>query len=45
MREKRNAHKIVFEKSKRKRPLGKYRHRWKDNIQMYLKEIICQDVE
>jgi hypothetical protein len=38
MREKRNAQKILVGKLKRKRPLGIPRHRWKDNIEMDLKQ-------
>jgi hypothetical protein len=37
MREKRNAYKILVGKPERKRPLGRPRHRWEDNIKMDLK--------
>jgi hypothetical protein len=34
----RNAHKILVGKPERKRTLGIARHRWKDNIEVELKE-------
>jgi hypothetical protein len=37
--EKRNAYKILVEKSDGKRPLGRVRRRWVDNIKMDLREI------
>jgi len=39
MEEMRNAYKILVRKSEGKRPLGRPRHRWKDNIIMDLREI------
>jgi hypothetical protein len=35
----RNAYKISVRKPEEKRPLGRPRHRWEDNIIMGLKEI------
>jgi type IV secretory pathway TrbF-like protein len=35
----RNEYKILVGKPEEKRPLGKSRHRWKDNIKSYLLEI------
>jgi hypothetical protein len=35
----RNAYKILVGKPEGKRPLGKSRRRWEDNIKMYLREI------
>jgi hypothetical protein len=35
----RNLYKIVVGKPRRKRPLGRPRHRWEDNIGMDLREI------
>jgi hypothetical protein len=35
--EKRNAHVVLVRKPEGKRPLGRPRHRWKNNIKMYLK--------
>jgi hypothetical protein len=37
--EKRNAYRILVEKSEGMRPLERPRHRWVDNIKMYLIEI------
>jgi hypothetical protein len=39
MEQMRNAYKILVGKAKRERPLGKPRHRWKDNS-MNLREIV-----
>jgi hypothetical protein len=36
MGEMRNAYKILVVKPEEKRPLGRPRYRWKDNIKMYL---------
>jgi hypothetical protein len=37
--EKRNAYRILAGKPERKRPLGRPRRRWEDNIRMDLREI------
>jgi hypothetical protein len=39
MGEKRNAYRILVRKSECKRPLGRPRRRWVDNIKMDLREI------
>jgi hypothetical protein len=39
MREKRNAYRILVGKTERKRPLGRTRRRWVDNIKMDLRVI------
>jgi hypothetical protein len=39
MREKRNAYRILVGKSEGKRPLGRQRRRWVDNIKMDLRGI------
>ena len=38
MGEGRGAHRILVGKPEGKRPLGRARHRWEDNIKMYLRE-------
>jgi hypothetical protein len=40
----RNKYKISVGKPEGKRPLGRSRHRWEDNIKMDLKEIGWKDV-
>jgi hypothetical protein len=39
MRTKKTAYRILVGKTERKRPLGRKRHRWVDNIEMDLIEI------
>jgi hypothetical protein len=39
MEEKRNVYRILVGKTERKRPLGRPRRRWMDNIKMVLREI------
>jgi hypothetical protein len=43
-REKRNAYRLLVEKPDGKRPLGKPRRRWVDNIRMDLGEVEWGDV-
>jgi hypothetical protein len=38
MGKKRNAYRILLRKPEGKRPLGRPRHRWEDNIRMDLRE-------
>jgi hypothetical protein len=45
MGEKRNAYKILVGKPEGKRPLGRPRRRWVDNIKMDLREIGCDDMD
>jgi hypothetical protein len=45
MREKRNAYRLLVEKPEGKRPLGRPRRRWVDNIMMDLLEVGCGDVD
>jgi hypothetical protein len=43
--EKTNAYRILVEKTERKRPLGRPKRRWVDNIKMDLREIGCYDID
>jgi hypothetical protein len=43
--EKRNAYRILVGKPEGKRPLGRPRRRWVDNIRMDLRKIGCDDVD
>jgi len=45
MGEMRNAYKILVGKPEGKRPLGRHRHRWEDNIRMGLREIGSEGVD
>jgi hypothetical protein len=45
MGEKRNAYRLLVGKPEGKRPLGRPRRRWMDNIRMDLGEVGCGDVD
>ena len=45
MEQSRNAYTVLVEKPEGKRPLGRPRHRWEDNIKMDLKEVGCDPGE
>jgi hypothetical protein len=45
MGEKRNAYRLLMAKPEGKRPLGRPRRRWVDNIRMDLGEVGCGDVD
>jgi hypothetical protein len=45
MGEKRNAYRLLVEKSEGRRPLGRPRRRWLDNIRMELVEVGWGDVD
>jgi hypothetical protein len=45
MGEKRNAYRLLVGKPEGKRPLGRPRRRWVDNIRMDLGEVGCYDVD
>ena len=41
----RHAYRVLVGKSEGKRPLGRPRRRWEDNIKMYLREMGCDPGE
>jgi hypothetical protein len=41
MRKRRDIYRILVGKPEGKRPFGRTRHRWEDNIKMYLQEVGC----
>ena len=45
MEQSRNAYRVLVGKPEGKRPLGRPRHRWEDNIKMVLKEVGCDPGE
>jgi hypothetical protein len=44
MGEIRNSYRVLVGNPEGKRPLGRTRHRWEDNITMNLKGIVCKGV-
>ena len=45
MEQSRNAYRVLVGKPEGKRPLGRPRRRWKDNIKMDLREVGCHPGE
>jgi hypothetical protein len=45
MGEERGAYRVLVGKPEGKRPLGRPRRRWVDNIRMHLQEVGCGDVD
>jgi hypothetical protein len=45
MEKMRNAYKLLFGKSERKRSLGRTKCKWENNIKLNLKEIECEGVD
>jgi hypothetical protein len=45
MWEKKNAYRILVEEPEGKRPLGRSRHKWMDNIKIYVREMQWGDVD
>ena len=45
MGDERCAYRVLVGKPERKRPLGKPRSRWEDNIKMDLQEVGCEDMD
>jgi hypothetical protein len=41
MREKRGVYRILVGRPEGKRPVGRHRHRWEDNIKMNLEDVGC----
>jgi len=44
MGERRGVYRVLVGKHEGKRPLGRPRRRWKDNIKMDLQEVVCRGV-
>jgi len=44
MGERRGVYRILIGKPEGKRPIGRPRHRWEDNIKMNLQEVGCGDM-
>jgi len=45
MGERKGVHRVLVGKSEGKRPLGRARPRWDDNIMMDLQEVGCGDMD
>jgi hypothetical protein len=45
MGERRGVHRVLVGKPDGKRPLGKPRRRWEDNIKMVLQELGCESID
>jgi len=45
MGERRGVYKVLVRKSGGKRPIGRPRHIWEDNIKMDLQEVGCGDMD
>jgi hypothetical protein len=45
MGERRGEYRVLVGKPEVKRPLGRPRHRWEDNIKMDLHEVGCRDMD
>ena len=45
MGERRGLYRVLVGKSERRRPLGRSRRRWDDNIKMELQEVGCGDMD
>ena len=45
MGEGRGMHRVLVQKPEGRRPLGRPRHRWEDNIKMDLQEVGCEGVD
>jgi len=43
--ERKSVYRVLVGKPEGKRPLGRPRHRWEDNIKMYLQEVGCEGVD
>ena len=45
MEERRGVYRVLVGKLEQKKPLGRHRRRWDDNIKMYLQEVGCRGVD
>jgi len=43
--ERKDVDRVLLGKPERERPLGRCRHRWEDNIKMYLQEVGCKGMD
>jgi hypothetical protein len=45
MEERRDVCRVLVGKPEGKRPIGKPRHRWENNIKMYFQEVGCRGMD
>ena len=45
MGKRRGVHRVLVREHEEKRPLGRPRHRWEDNIKMGLQEVGCKGMD
>jgi len=45
MGESRGVHRVLVGKPEVKRPLGRPRHRWEDNIKMNVQKVVCEGMD
>jgi hypothetical protein len=45
MRERRGIYRVLMGKPEGKRPLGRHKHRWEDNIKTDFQEVGCGDID
>jgi len=45
IRKRRGVYRVLVGKPDGKRPLGRTRRRWEDNVKMYLREVVCGSMD